>query len=84
MDEELGFEEALKGLEAIVNRLEGGNLLLEEALQAFEEGVKLARICSKRLEEGEKRVSLLLRSEEGGLIEQPFAEMDQERQEAKD
>jgi len=78
--EELGFEEALKRLEAIVSRLEEGNLLLEEALQAFEEGVRLARICSKRLEEGEKKVSLLLRSAEGELLESPFEETDEEEE----
>jgi len=77
--EELGFEEALKRLEAIVTKLEEGNLLLEEALQAFEEGVRLARICSKRLEEGEKKISVLLRSEEGELVERPFEEMGEEK-----
>ena len=70
--EEISFEEALKGLEAIVARLETGSLRLEEALEVFEEGVRLARICSKRLEEGEKRISILLRSEKGELVERPF------------
>ena len=70
--EEISFEEALKGLEAIVARLETGSLRLEEALEVFEEGVRLARICSKRLEEGEKRISILLRSENGELVERPF------------
>jgi len=76
--EELSFEEALKRLEAIVNRLEEGNLPLEEALQAFEEGVRLARICSKRLEEGEKKISLLLRTGEGDLVERPFEGAEEE------
>jgi exodeoxyribonuclease VII small subunit len=70
--EEISFEEALKGLEAIVSKLETGSLRLEEALEVFEEGVRLARICSKRLEEGEKRISILLRSENGELVERPF------------
>ena len=78
--EELGFEEAMKRLEAIVDRLEEGNLLLEEALQAFEEGVRLARICSKRLEEGEKKISMLLRSAEGELEEGPFDEFGVEEE----
>ncbi|MDH7500791.1 MAG: exodeoxyribonuclease VII small subunit [candidate division NC10 bacterium] len=76
--EEVSFEEALGRLEAIVNRLEEGNLLLEEALQAFEEGVHWARVCSKRLEEGEKKVSLLLRTAEGDLVERPFEETEEE------
>ena len=70
--EEIPFEEALRQLEAIVAKLETGSLLLEEALQAFEEGVRLARICSKRLEEGEKKISVLLRSENGEWVERPF------------
>jgi exodeoxyribonuclease VII small subunit len=52
---DLGFEEALKRLEAIVTKLEAGNLLLEEALKAFGEGVGLARICAVRLRRGKGR-----------------------------
>jgi len=80
--EEIPFEEALKQLEAIVAKLETGSLLLEEALQAFEEGVRLARICSKRLEEGEKKISILLRSENGKLVETPFEEVPEKEGEA--
>jgi len=80
--EEIPFEEALKQLEAIVAKLETGSLLLEEALQAFEEGVRLARICSKRLEEGEKKISILLRSENGELVETPFEEVPEKEGEA--
>lgn len=63
-------------------KLETGSLLLEEALQAFEEGVRLARICSKRLEEGEKKISILLRSENGELVETPFEEVPEKEGEA--
>lgn len=70
--EDVGFEEALNRLEAIVTKLEAGNLPLEEALSVFEEGVRLARICSKRLEEGEKKISMLQRLEGGELVERPF------------
>lgn len=70
--EEPSFEEALRQLEGVVSKLEGGNLLLEEALKAFEEGVRLARICSQRLEEGERKVSLLLRSPGGEWEQRPF------------
>ncbi len=80
--EEIPFEEALRQLEAIVAKLETGSLLLDEALQAFEEGVRLARICSKRLEEGEKKISVLLRSENGELVEDPFEAVPKEEDEA--
>jgi exodeoxyribonuclease VII small subunit len=73
--EEVRFEEALKQLEAIVSRLELGDLPLEEALSVFEEGVRLTKLCSQRLNEAERRVNILVRSADsvsGGLEERPF------------
>ncbi len=66
------FEEALSQLEALVARLEAGNLPLEEALRAFEEGVRLTRLCSARLEDAERRVHLLSRAADGAEAEVPF------------
>ena len=66
------FEEALSQLEALVARLEGGDLPLEEALRAFEEGVRLTRLCAERLEDAERRVHLLMRTPEGTEQEVPF------------
>ena len=54
------FEEALENLEKTVERLESGDLSLEKALQEFEKGVKMSRICTQKLEETEKKVELLL------------------------
>lgn len=79
--EEIRFEEALKQLEAIVTRLEVGDLPLEEALSIFEEGVRLTKLCSARLSEAEQRVNILVRSAEsspGSLEEQPFEDEDEE------
>lgn len=59
--EEKGFEEALRELEEIVERLERGNLPLEEALGLFEKGVQLSRICHQKLEEAKKKVEILMR-----------------------
>jgi len=66
------FEEALSQLEALVARLEAGDLPLEEALRAFEEGVRLTRLCTARLEDAERRVHLLTRTPEGKEQEVPF------------
>lgn len=55
------FEDAMKKLEVIVARLEGGDLPLEESLQIFEEGVRLTRVCSSRLDDAEKRIEILMR-----------------------
>ncbi len=72
MKKEKAFEEALKELEEIVNRLEQGDLPLEEALQLFEQGVKLSRVCHTRLDEAQKRVEILLKDEAGKMTSQPF------------
>lgn len=60
------FEEALAGLEAIVERLESGDLPLESALAAFEQGVALSRCCAEQLEHAEQRIAELVR--EGGVL----------------
>jgi|Deesub1362A_J573_1020465.scaffolds.fasta_scaffold07493_3 exodeoxyribonuclease VII small subunit len=73
---EPGFEESLRRLEEIVDRLEGDELPLEEALALFEEGVKLAEECGKRLDAAEKKVMLLLKEADGRLAETPFPEED--------
>lgn len=65
------FEDAMKELEDIVKRLESGDLSLEESLKIFEEGIALSRYCFKKLEEAEKRVSILIKNEEG-IKREPF------------
>jgi exodeoxyribonuclease VII small subunit len=69
---EKSFEEALRELEGIVNRLEQGDLPLEEALTFFEDGVKLSRYCHTKLDEAQKRVEILLKDERGKMTAQPF------------
>jgi len=69
--EGLSFEESLASLEAVVARLETGDLELEEALSAFEQGVALTRRCSEQLESSERRIEELI--ERGGeMLERPF------------
>lgn len=65
------FEDALRELEDIVRRLESGDLPLEESLKTFEQGVTLSRYCFQKLEEAEKRVSILMKNEEG-IKREPF------------
>jgi len=66
------FEEAMQRLEEIVQGLEGGDLPLSDSLKAFEEGMALARFCSKELEAAEKKVTLLVKESGGRLSEAPF------------
>jgi exodeoxyribonuclease VII small subunit len=66
------FEQALKRLEEIVAELEKGELALERALQLFEEGVKISRMCGEKLEEAERKVEMLVKDGKGGLREEPI------------
>ena len=59
LPEELPFEQALERLEEIAQRLEAGDLELEAALAAFEEGVGLARRCAEQLRAAERRIAVL-------------------------
>lgn len=73
-EKEIKFEEAMARLEAVVDRLESGELPLEESLRLFEEGVHLTKVCSHRLEEAERRITILLKNERGEMQEAPFDE----------
>ena len=70
---ELTFEGALERLEGIVDRLESGDLPLEEALAAFEEGVALSRRCAGELDAAEQRIEILV-EQNGALAAEPFFE----------
>ncbi len=56
-----GLEKSLEELEALVTRLESGDLPLEQALKEFEHGVKLTRQCQTALQEAEQKVEILLK-----------------------
>lgn len=66
------FEESLKKLETIVEKLEQGDLPLEESLKLFEEGVGLSAICKKELDDAEGKVQILIKQRDGSLKPEPF------------
>lgn len=71
------FEQAMKHLEKIVQDLESGDMPLEKAIKTFEEGVQLSKFCSKKLDETEKRITVLMQNSDGQPTETPFyAETD--------
>ena len=72
------FEEHLTQLEAVVERLERGDLTLDESVRLFEEGMKLSGACKKELEQAEGRIQVLVEGKGGKL--QP-AEMELEAEE---
>ena len=62
---EFDFEGALRELEGLVERMEKGEMCLEEALQSFERGIQLTRSCQIALSDAEQKVQILLEKEPG-------------------
>ena len=65
---EKSFESTLAELEEIVGSLEKGDIQLEQSLELFERGIKLARECRKRLSTAERRIEILMKDSEGELV----------------
>ena len=73
------FEKSLTELEELVEKLEGGDLPLEEALKTFERGISLTRDCQSALQAAQARVDVLLKREDGSSELAPFdSEVDDE------
>ncbi|WP_406658082.1 exodeoxyribonuclease VII small subunit [Methanolobus sp. ZRKC2] len=73
VSEDMSFEESLDQLESLVDRLERGQLLLDESLELFERGMKLARICNKKLSRAERKIEVLI-EKNGKLKTEDFIE----------
>ncbi len=78
------FEEALKELEKAVERLESGELSLEESLAAFESGVSLVKYCSQKLTDVEKKIEVLVKDKEGKHQFKPFTDPTDEEPDAEE
>jgi exodeoxyribonuclease VII small subunit len=72
----LSFEASLERLEGVVDRLERGELELEESLAAFEEGVQLSARCAAQLAQAEQRIELLMQ-QGGEWVSRPFDPVDE-------
>ncbi len=70
-EENINFEDAMKKLEEIANELEKNDLDLDSSVLKFEEGMKLSKQCSEMLEQAEKKISVLIKTDEG-LVEKDF------------
>lgn len=68
------FEESLARLESLVDKMESGELSLEESVKTFEEGIKLTRECQKALQEAEQKVKMLI--EKNDVVEVEPLESD--------
>ena len=74
-EETLSFEEAMTKLEQIVSALEEGEVPLEKAIELFQEGMHLSKLCSSKLEQVERKIEMLI-EEDGDLVKKPFAVED--------
>jgi exodeoxyribonuclease VII small subunit len=61
------FEEALEELETIAQKLESGELTLDESIQYYEKGVALAKFCRQKLEEAERKIEILQKQPDGSI-----------------
>ena len=75
---EIKFEAALGRLEEIVRALDGGEAKLDESLALFEEGVRLVKLCTDKLDKAEHKVKILVRGDNGEFAEEDFAPMKEE------
>ncbi|TJY44615.1 exodeoxyribonuclease VII small subunit [Cohnella pontilimi] len=66
------FEQAMERLETIVTKLESGDVPLETAIELFQEGMSLSRLCGQKLEQVEHRIEMLVEGE-AGIGRKPFA-----------
>jgi exodeoxyribonuclease VII small subunit len=69
---ELNFEAAMNRLEAIVEQMESGKMMLEELIVRYEEGMKLVKICQERLTSAEQRIEVITRSQTGQPVVKEF------------
>ena len=66
------FEEAIIELEGIIKELESGELSLDVSMEKFKQGVELANICNKKLEQAEKSITQLIENTDGTVTEEKF------------
>lgn len=72
MEKNKKFEDMMKDLEQIAKDLESGDLSLDESVKKFEEGMEISKSCSKILEDAEKKISILIKNNNGDIVEEKF------------
>ena len=74
---EVSFEDKMKRLEEIATQLEKGDLDLDASVTKFEEGMKISKECNEMLEKAEKKITMLIKGENGELAEQNFVQNEE-------
>jgi len=64
------FEDAISELESIVEELENGELTLDESIDYFQRGIELSKFCNRKLDEVERKISVLVENEQGEIVEE--------------
>ncbi len=77
---EIKFEKAIQRLEKIVDDLEKGELDIDKSLEIFEEGIKMSRVCSKKLNEAEAKIEKLTKNQKGELVAELFPVGDEDNE----
>ncbi len=68
----MNFEQSIKELEEIVQKLEQGDLSLEKALEYFQKGIGLSKFCTEKLDDAEQKVNILVKKMNGDITEEPL------------
>lgn len=82
-EKDVSFEEALNELEQIAEKLERGQLTLEDSIKAYERGMDLKKICSERLKEAEGKIEYLAKAPDGKIIKESAIREPKEKEKDK-
>ncbi|HMV45122.1 MAG TPA: exodeoxyribonuclease VII small subunit [Leptospiraceae bacterium] len=82
-EKEISFEEALNELEQIAEKLERGQLTLEDSIKAYERGMELKKICTERLKEAEGKIEYLAKAPDGKIVKESAIKEAKEPKEKK-
>ena len=66
------FETAIEELERIIEKMEKGDMTLDESIQSFQKGIEISKFCSEKLDEVEKKITILLENSDGDIEERDF------------
>lgn len=82
-EKDISFEEALNELEQIAEKLERGQLTLEDSIKAYERGMELKKICTERLKEAEGKIEYLAKAPDGKIVKESAVKEQKEQKEKK-
>lgn len=77
MEEKISFEDNMKKLEEIATELEKGDLDLDTSVSKFEQGMKISKQCSEILEKAEKKITMLIKGDNGDITEENFVQNEE-------